>query len=103
MLTNGDLKLIRKTVREEVEAEVDNAKKSLKNDIVMSRIKIQNNIGELSDRIKNLEIGQKSLDKKLDQIQEDISEILTAVDKRQTSLEKRTDNIEDHLNLPHPQ
>ena len=80
MLTNGDLKQIRKVIREEVEAEVDNAKKSLKNDIVMSRIKIQNNIGELSDRIKNLEIGQKSLDKKLDQIQEDISEILTAVD-----------------------
>ena len=102
MLTNGDLKQIRKVIREEVEAEVDNAKKSLKNDIVMSRIKIQNNIGELSDRMKNLEIGQKSLDKKLDQIQEDISEILTAVDKRQTSLEKRVLVLEEHSSIQTP-
>ena len=102
MLTNGDLKQIRKVIREEVEAEVDNAKKSLKNDIVMSRIKIQNNIGELSDRIKNLEIGQKSLDKKLDKVQEDVSDVLTTLDQRQTEIEKRVILLEEHSSIQTP-
>ena len=102
MLTNGDLKLIRKTVREEVEAEVDNAKKSLKSEIIMSRIKVQNDIGELSGRVKNLEIGQKLFDKKLDKVQEDVSDVLTALDQHQTEIEERVLRLEENSNIQTP-
>jgi len=65
MLTKNDLQQIRTVVKEEVKTE-----------------------------IKPLKIKVDSLDKKLDNAQEDISEILTAVIKGHTDLEKRVGKVE---------
>ena len=60
MLTKVDLqsidKLVSKRIREEVEAEGRNTRDELKSDLITSRMRIQQEIGDLADRIKNLEI-----------------------------------------------
>ncbi len=56
MLTTDDLKTIRKIIREEIENEVKVAKLDLDAEIRRSRMLVQEDIGELKDRIKNLEI-----------------------------------------------
>lgn len=65
MLTKSDLSQIRKVIREEVENEAQSLKDELQSDITMSRIRVQNDIGELKDRIKNLEIRVAKMHKEL--------------------------------------
>jgi len=45
----------------------------------------------------------KPIDKKLDKVQEDISDILTALDQRQTRIEGRVDRLEDEVGIAKPQ
>ena len=67
MLTKSDLqaidKLITGRIREEVEAEGRNIRDELKGDIQESRIRIQQEIRDLSDRIKNIEIRINNFEK----------------------------------------
>ena len=41
----------------------------------------------------------KPLDKKLDRVQEDVSEILISLDQRQTKLESRVDRLETEVGI----
>lgn len=56
MSTSTDFNQIRKIIREEIENETSSLKLDLGHDIRMSRIEIQNDIHEVKNRIKNLEI-----------------------------------------------
>jgi len=69
MLTKADLeqlgKVVRKVVKEEVEAESKNIKDDLEHEIKTANLHIRNSIHELGDRIKNLEIRQSSVELEL--------------------------------------
>lgn len=107
MLTKADIQMISevvsKRIREEVEAEGKNTRDDLKSDLITSRMRLQQEIRELADRIKNLEIRVNRSDenskegfKKLDKRFTDLFDFL---DKDQLRTSKRVDRIEDHLNL----
>ncbi len=81
MLTKDDIKQIRGVVKEEI-----------------------GTVGKrLEKRIDGAETGLtakiNNLDKKVDKIQEDISEILTTVIDHHGKLEKRVTRIEDNLDI----
>lgn len=83
MLTKTDLqaidKLFSKRIREEIEAEGRNIRDELKSDILSSRIRVQQEIRDLADRIKNLEIRTNGLEK-------DITKSFQKLNKRFTEL-----------------
>ena len=60
MLTNDDLKAIRKVVREEIEAESENFDNDFGHDLKMMRIEMSNWFNKISDRIKDLKIKIKN-------------------------------------------
>ncbi len=74
MLTRNDLEQIRVVVRKEVKEEV---------------VPVKNAI--------------EAMDKKLDGVQTDVSDILTALDQRQTRIEGRVDRLEDEVGIAKPQ
>ncbi|MBI2032448.1 MAG: hypothetical protein HYT09_02260 [Candidatus Levybacteria bacterium] len=131
MLTKMDLeqlgKLVRKVVREEVEAEVKDATHTLGSDIRASRMQVQHDISELDDRMKNVEIrvdgsdknvnliiGQlDKIDERLIGVEKDVKDIKKRVkktnktvdvmidisDKDIVGLRKRVGRIEEHLRI----
>lgn len=60
-MTTADLSQIRKVIREEVENETKTLKRELRSDILISRMRIQNDIDDLVNRMKNLEIQVRKL------------------------------------------
>lgn len=92
MLTKRDLKEIRKILREEVEAESQNIKEELQADMKMNLVRTLTEIRELKDRMKNLEIGVRK-------IQKDLKYAIDFLDKEGLKITKRVDRIEEHLNL----
>ena len=104
MLTKTDLKEIRKIVRVEVEAEGRNIRDELKNDLITSRIRIQQEIRELGDRTKNLEVRmnifEKNMEKAFNKLNKRFTELFDFLDKDQLRTSKRVRRIEEHLNLP---
>ena len=92
MLTKTDLKEIRKILREEVEAESQNIKEELQADMKMNLVRTLTEIRELKDRMKNLEIGVRK-------IQKDLKYAIDFLDKEGLKITKRVDRIEEHLNL----
>ena len=110
MLTKGDVSQIRKVVREEVEAEVGNAKEELDSEIRTSRVRVQTDIYTLGNKIKNVEIRTMNLEKSNQQIlnnikilRKDIKGTINIADHGLLKLEKRVGTIEEHLNIPEPQ
>lgn len=117
MLTKTDLKeidkIIQKRVREEVEAEGKNIKDSLGIDIRTSRMRIQEDVRELSSRVKNLEIRIGRLEKTTQRVKKDITVIKKDLQRIEKKMEKsvdfidreyletknRVERIEKHLNL----
>lgn len=85
--------IIRKILREEIESEAENITSKLQSEMKMFRIEIQSDIRDLTDRIKNLEIVARNLQKDI---------------KKQTSLVLSLDNffaprikrLEEKANLP---
>lgn len=61
-------KIVRKVVREEVETEVTDAKKTLESQIRLSKLEIKSVISDLDDRVKNVEVTVSSLDKDIKDI-----------------------------------
>ncbi len=96
MLTKVDLNQIRKVVREEVENEAQSIKDELGADITTSRMRIQTEINELKDRIKNLEIRVSKMHKEL---KKEIKMVSHFLDKENLLVVKRVENIEEHLGL----
>ena len=103
MLTKADLSEIRKIVREEVENETQAIKNELQGDITMSRMRVQNDINELKDRIKNIEIRLTKLDNRVAKMHKDLKNEIKMVvhylDKENIKTLKRVEKIEDHLGL----
>lgn len=70
MLAKSDLERIREIIREEVENEAEAIKDELGADIRMSGIRVSQNLDEFKDRIKNLEIRVRRMNK--EDIEEDL-------------------------------
>jgi hypothetical protein len=91
-LTNDDLKKIRGVVREEVEAEVGNAKGDLDSSLSSLRLRNSYELSQISNRLKNLEVGQRK-------IQKDLDNTIDFLDKQDIKTEKRLEKVEKKLNL----
>ena len=111
MLTKSDFdqlgKLVRKIVREEVETEVKDSTRTLENQIRLSRMQVQNDINELDDRMKNVEIrvdvvgnDARDIKKRVKKIEKDVNLIGRLFDEGDVKLERRVKRIEQHLALP---
>lgn len=110
MLTKNDLDQIRKVVRQEVKVEVKDSTRTLDSQIRLSRMQVQANIGELDDRMKNVEIRLDNVGDKVKKVQKDASRIrkdqgiiLDLLDKEQMQQRKRIARLEEHAGLPAPQ
>ncbi len=107
MFTKQDLsqigKLVRKVVREEVENETKASKEELQADIIMARIRVQSDIRELKDRIKNVEIGFTGLETKITKMHKDLKNeikmVVEFLDKDNMKTAKRVMRIESHLGI----
>lgn len=106
MLTKTDLQQIRGVVREEVEAEVKNAKSDLEHQIFRVEIRNSSELSEIHDRLKNLEVGQSRLEKsfvRLEKgqmrIQKDVTYTRNFLDHRDILNEKRIAKIEAKLQI----
>ncbi len=110
MITKTDLdqigKVVRKIVREEVEAESKNIKDDLEHEIRTANLHIRKSIGELEDRLKNVEIRLssienelKSLRKDVKKLQKDVSVAIDVFNVEDTRLGKRVQKIEAHLQI----
>ena len=93
MLTKTDLSQIRKIVREEVETESGSLQEELQGEIKLSRIEIQKDVHTVKDRIKNLEIAIRK-------IQKNIKSIVSFFDKEYLNMRQRIEHVEEHVNLP---
>lgn len=107
MLTKDDLALIRKVVREEVETEVKDSSRTLETQIIKSRMEQQREMGELDDRMKNVEIRVDGLRKYVKDVKKDVKYIKKTLDvaikvfnEEHTKLAKKVKRTEDHLDLP---
>ncbi|MCL6096126.1 MAG: hypothetical protein M1444_00370 [Patescibacteria group bacterium] len=110
MLTKIDLNQIRKVVRQEVKVEVKDLTRTLDSQIRLSRMQVQANIGDLDDRIKNVEIRLDDVGSQVKKTQKDVSQIkrnqdtmLDLLDKEQMQQRKRITRLEEHTGLPTPQ
>lgn len=56
MLTKTDLNQIRKIFREEQRVEIGNLGSSLRSEMKLMRMEIQNDIRDLEERVKNIEV-----------------------------------------------
>jgi len=113
MLTKVDLNKIRKVVREEVETEVKDSTRTIDNQIRLSRMQVQNEINELDDRMKNVEIRIELVGKDVKDVKKEVGDVkkrtrkiektvdLTAqlLDKDIVKTIKRVRRIEEHLGL----
>lgn len=110
MITTDDLANIRKVIREEVTTEVKDSTRTLDHEIRMSRMKIQQNIDELDNRMKNVEIRVDGIDKKVDNLNETIDKVHRSLkkeikytthilDKENMRTAGRVRRIEDHLGI----
>ncbi len=100
-------KLVRKIVREEVKTEVKDSTRTIENQIRLSRMQVQNEINELDDRMKNVEI-------RVDGVAEDVKDVIKRVrktgktvdsmfdllDREQMEQRRKIIRIEKHLALP---
>lgn len=100
MLTKSDFLEIRKIIREEIENESKSIKDELGADINLTRIRLQNDIEELKDRIKNLEIRVTKMHKEL---KEEIKLTAHVLDKDNMKTLKRVRIIETKLGIPQNQ
>jgi len=110
MLTKNDLDQIRKVIRQEVKVEVKDSTQTLGSQVRLSRMQVQANIGEVDDRIKNVEIKLDDVAINVKKIQKDVSllkrdqgTMLDLLDKEQMQQRKRIARLEEEVGLPIPQ
>ena len=124
MLTKNDFdqigKLVQKIVRQEVKVEVKDSTRTLDSQIRLSRMQVQQDISELDDRMKNVEVGINTVDSRLnhvetrlDGIEKDITDVKTGVRKTEKTvsliaknydegdvmLARRVKKLEQHVGL----
>lgn len=97
-------KLVRKIVREEVKTEVKDSTRTIESQIRLSRMQVQQDIGELDDRMKNVEIRIDGLEEKVSRMHKDLKKEIKMVshvlDKENMQTLKRVTRMESHLGLP---
>jgi hypothetical protein len=98
-LTTNDLKKIRGVVREEVEAEVGNAKRDLDSSISSVRLRNSYELTQVNNRLKNLEVGQGRLESGQKKIQKSLDYAVNFLDKQDIKTEKRIEKIERKLDI----
>ncbi|RJQ37280.1 hypothetical protein C4559_03865 [Candidatus Microgenomates bacterium] len=100
MLTQNDLSQIRKIIKEVVRDEIGNETQTLKDelqaDITMARIRIQNDVSEITDRMKNIEIRISKVHKDL---KNEIKLVSHFLDKENIKTLKKVEKIEEHLGI----
>lgn len=107
MLTKTDLssidKIVKKRVRQEVEAEGKNIRDDSRSELRSTRMRIQEDVRELSDRTKNLEVRTNSLEKEMKKgfkkIEKSLEKTSDFLDREDLKSKKRIKRIEKHLNL----
>lgn len=100
MLTKIDLSKIKKVVRDEVVSESRNTNLSLRSEIKTARMQIQNELGTLTDRVKNLEQQSRETGKDVKKIRKNVDTIIDSFDRENLSLNRRVARVETHLHLP---
>lgn len=110
MLTKDDLKNIRGVVREEVVGETNDLKNRLEAEMKLSRMRLEESIGNLTNRVKNIEIKLTTVEKSNGQILKDVKKIrkdldtnIKLSDKMEIYLDKRVRIIEKKLGLDTPE
>lgn len=100
-------KEIKSIIRSEVGIETKGLKNSLTSEIKSSRMTLQLSIGEIEDKIKDIELGQNSDHKLLASIQKEIKKIGKSLNKASNILDtdnlntlKRIKRVENYLRLP---
>lgn len=93
MLTHDDMDQLRGLIREEIEAEG----KAIRREIVVTNAGTKADLARLADQVKSVDIAVSGVDRKLDQAQEDIAAILTAVIDHHTALAGRVSRVEERL------
>ncbi len=113
-LTLDDLKAIRKVVQEEVKVEVRDSARNLEDQIRLTKISLSNDLSELDDRMKNVEIRMdnvvenvkktgkdvKDVRNKVNKIEKTTSIIAKNYDEGDAVLHRRLKKVEKHLGLP---
>ncbi len=99
VLTKTDIQQIRGVVREEIEAEVSNAKTSLESQIRMSRMQVQHDISQLGDKVKDIEIDLKDIKKRVRKTEKTVDIMIDMFDKDIIAVGKRVEKVEQHLSL----
>ncbi len=99
MLTATDFAKLRAIIREEIENETQAVKEELQADITMSRMRVQTDIGELKDRIKNLELRLTKMHKDL---KNEIKMVSHFLDKENMKTLKRVERLEQRLSVQSP-
>jgi len=99
MLAKTDIQQIRGVVREEIEAEVSNAKTSLESQIRMSRMQVQHDISQLGDKVKDIEIDLKDIKKRVRKTEKTVDIMIDMFDKDIIAVGKRVEKVEQHLSL----
>lgn len=110
MLTKNDLaaikKIIRETVREELELEIRSIRDDLESRIILSTGEIKLHISKLEDRVKNVELDVREIKKSVKTVKyhvsklaKDVSVVIKVSDESTTILRKRVDRIEDHIHI----
>ena len=97
MLTKQDLKAIKSVVRDEVVSEAETTKSNLRAEIKMSRIRIQEDISNLTGRVKNLEQKTDINNKYISQVDKKVDLVIKAFDREYLDLQKRVSRVETHL------
>lgn len=114
MLTKTDLDHIRKVVRQEVKVEVTDATRTLDSQIRLSRMRVQASIGELDDRVKNVEIKLSDVGDQVEETRKDVVDVKKRVGKIEETVDliaknydegdvilaRRVKKIEEHVGLP---
>lgn len=106
-LSKIDITQIRKVIREEVEAEVKDSARNLEGEIRSARMRVQSDISELDDRMKNVEIRTEAvgkdvadIKKRTRKIEKTVNVTAKLLDKDIVKTFKRVGRIEDHLGIP---
>lgn len=106
MLTKQDLSQIKKVVRDEVTLEAKDTRTSLRSEIKLSRMEIQSDLNDLTDKAKDIDQRLTETQKDVSITKKDVKKIdkkldfvIKFFDKKHVALEKRTERIETHLNI----
>lgn len=110
MLTKTDLdqigKVVKKIVREEVEAEIKETREDLLYEIKLVRMEFSARLDKIEDKLKDLDIRVTKIETSLDKItketakiKKDIRKIIEYHDEYYIHLRKRVERIEEHLRI----